>query len=122
MDTLSEAARALFRLHVERMGKIAVDASNRDAYRELDAAGIHHNHTPGEGITSCYLANSLHHDLTAEIDQFKALCLALIAAGRKAATFTKGRTRGIVPEAEALGCLAVPEATICNHQRCAAPV
>ena len=89
---------------------------------ELDAAGIGHDHTPGEGITRCHFANSLHHDLTAENDQFKALCLALIAAVRKAATFTKGRTRAIVPEAEALGCLAVPEATSCRHERCASPV
>ncbi len=38
--TLSEAAFALFRLHVERMGKIDVDDANREAYRELEAAGL----------------------------------------------------------------------------------
>ncbi len=38
--TLSEAALALFRLHVERMGKIDVDNTNREAYRDLEAAGL----------------------------------------------------------------------------------
>ncbi len=37
---LSTQAEALFRLHAERMGKIVVDDSNRDAYRELEAAGL----------------------------------------------------------------------------------
>jgi hypothetical protein len=36
---LSEAALALFRLHVERHGDIDVDA-NREAYRELERAGL----------------------------------------------------------------------------------
>jgi hypothetical protein len=49
MDTLSEAARALFRLHVERMGKIDVDESNRNAYRELEAAGLVMNSRPFAG-------------------------------------------------------------------------
>jgi hypothetical protein len=86
---------------------------------ELESSGIRIDHTPGEGVTSCRFANSLHHDLPAENDQLKALCLSLIAAGRKAATFTKGRTRVIVPEAEAIGCLAVPESTSCSVERCA---
>lgn len=38
--SLSEAAQALFRLHVERLGKIDVDDSNRQPYRELEAAGL----------------------------------------------------------------------------------
>jgi hypothetical protein len=38
--TLSEAALALLRLHVERRGEIAVDDSNREAYRELADAGL----------------------------------------------------------------------------------
>ncbi len=88
---------------------------------ELEAAGIRNDHTPGEGITSCSFANSLHHDLPAENDQLKTLFYSLIAAGRKAATFTKGRTKAIVPEAETLGCLAVPAATKCSHERCAVP-
>jgi hypothetical protein len=37
--TLSEAALALFRLHIERDG-IRVDEANRAAHRELAAAGI----------------------------------------------------------------------------------
>ncbi len=38
--TLSETALSLFRLHVERMGRIAVDDSNREPYRELESAGL----------------------------------------------------------------------------------
>lgn len=37
---LSDTAQALFRLHVERMGKIDVDDANRPAYQELHAAGL----------------------------------------------------------------------------------
>ncbi len=38
--TLSESAKALLRLHVERRGQINVDDANRDAYRELERAGL----------------------------------------------------------------------------------
>lgn len=38
--TLSESALALFRLHVEQMGKIAVNDVNREPYRELEQAGL----------------------------------------------------------------------------------
>lgn len=38
--TLSEAAVALFRLHVERQGQIAVNDSTRETYRELARAGL----------------------------------------------------------------------------------
>ncbi len=38
--TLSEAALALFRLHVERKGRIDIDESNREAYRDLERAGL----------------------------------------------------------------------------------
>ena len=38
--TLSEAALALFRLHVERQGQIAVDDSTVGPYRELARAGL----------------------------------------------------------------------------------
>ena len=38
--TLSAAALALFRLHVERQGQIAVDDSTREPYRELARAGL----------------------------------------------------------------------------------
>ncbi len=37
---LSEAAIALFRLHVEHRGEIDVDDTNREAYRELERAGL----------------------------------------------------------------------------------
>ena len=89
---------------------------------ELDAASIEVTHTPLEGITRCQFANLLHHDLQAGNKQLETLCLRLIATGRKAATFTKGRTKAIVPEAEDLGCLAVPASTVCTHERCVLPV
>lgn len=37
---LSEAAIALFRLHVERQGRISVDDSTRGPYRELAGHGL----------------------------------------------------------------------------------
>ena len=40
VSALSEPALALFRLHVDRAGRIDVDNVNRDAYRELDSAGL----------------------------------------------------------------------------------
>jgi hypothetical protein len=46
---LSTEAQALFRLHVERMGKIDVDDCNREAYRELEAAGLVMNSRPFVG-------------------------------------------------------------------------
>jgi hypothetical protein len=39
MQTLSDAALALFRLHLERREEIDVDA-NRETYRELERAGL----------------------------------------------------------------------------------
>ena len=38
--TLSPAALALFRLHVERQGQVDVDDTTREAYRELARAGL----------------------------------------------------------------------------------
>jgi hypothetical protein len=38
--TLSEAALALFRRHVERRGQLDVDDSTREPYRELARAGL----------------------------------------------------------------------------------
>lgn len=46
---LSESALALFRLHVERQGRIDVDANNREPYRELEAAGLVMNSRPFTG-------------------------------------------------------------------------
>jgi hypothetical protein len=37
---LSDAALALFRLHIQRRGDILVDDSNRETYRELARAGL----------------------------------------------------------------------------------
>ena len=37
---LSQLAVALFRLHVERKGQIAVNDATREHYRELAAAGL----------------------------------------------------------------------------------
>jgi len=38
--SLSDTALSLFRLHVERQGRIDVDHSNREPYRELERAGL----------------------------------------------------------------------------------
>jgi hypothetical protein len=38
--TLSPAALALFRLHVERHGQVEVDNATRPLYRELARAGV----------------------------------------------------------------------------------
>jgi hypothetical protein len=47
--TLSPAALALFRLHVERSGQIAVDDQNREPYLELERAGLVMNSRPFAG-------------------------------------------------------------------------
>jgi len=47
--TLSDSALALFRLHVDRQGRVDVDDSNRDAYRELELAGLVMNSRPFVG-------------------------------------------------------------------------
>jgi hypothetical protein len=49
MNTLSESALALFRLHVERKGNIDVNDANREAYRELERAGLVMNSRPFAG-------------------------------------------------------------------------
>jgi hypothetical protein len=40
MNTLSESALSLFRLHVERHGDVEVDDRTRPLYRELARAGM----------------------------------------------------------------------------------
>ncbi len=40
MNNLSDSAIALFRLHIERMGKIDVDDTNRACFHELEHAGL----------------------------------------------------------------------------------
>ena len=37
---LSDAALALFRLHIEMHGNILIDDANREPYRELERAGL----------------------------------------------------------------------------------
>ena len=37
---LSDAALALFRLHVEQQGRIPIDDTTREPYRELEAADL----------------------------------------------------------------------------------
>jgi len=49
MNHLSDSALALFRLHVERMGRVDVDDCNRDAYCELERAGLVMNRRPFTG-------------------------------------------------------------------------
>ena len=49
MKTLSESALALFRLHVERIGKIDVDDTNRACFQELEQAGLVRNRRPFTG-------------------------------------------------------------------------
>jgi len=49
METLSVEARSLFRLHVERLGRIDVTDDNRQAYRELEQAGLVMNSRPFTG-------------------------------------------------------------------------
>ena len=46
---LSGSALALFRLHVERQGKVGVDDDNRESYRELERAGLVMNSRPFAG-------------------------------------------------------------------------
>jgi hypothetical protein len=49
---LSADALALFKRHIERLGDIAVDDSNREPYRELARAGLMvplHSFTRGRG-------------------------------------------------------------------------
>jgi hypothetical protein len=64
--TLSEAAVALFRLHVERQGRIDVDDSNRDAYRELELAGLVINSRPFVG-SQLYSLTRAGYDLKLEM-------------------------------------------------------
>jgi hypothetical protein len=53
--TLSPAALALFRLHVERGGHLEVDDTTREPYRELARAGLMQaGHTYTKGDESIY--------------------------------------------------------------------
>ena len=55
MINLSNAAIALFRLHIERHGDVAVDDSTRPAYEELRRAGLMDvGHSFAKGRNSIY--------------------------------------------------------------------
>jgi hypothetical protein len=65
--SLSPAALALFRLHVERHGDLDVDA-NREAYRELERAGLMIvGNTFAGGQDSIYHVTKLGFERKAEI-------------------------------------------------------
>ena len=65
---LSPAALALFRLHVERQGQIAVDDSTREAYRELARAGLMRaGSTFRDGAESIYVLTREGFDRKAEL-------------------------------------------------------
>jgi hypothetical protein len=66
--TLSPAALALFRLHVERHGQIEVNDTMREAYRELARAGVMVAvSTYAGGPESAYRVTKLGFDRKAEL-------------------------------------------------------
>jgi hypothetical protein len=87
---------------------------------DLEAIGLRADHTPTEGVTSCRYANSLHHDIQASEPQIAALCLRLFRDGRKVRYISKGKTRLLIPAAEAAGCYAaVKNSPGCRVDVCA---
>ncbi len=86
---------------------------------DLDAVGLCADHTPGEGITACRFANTLHHDIIACEMEIVALCAHLFQRACAVHYFGKGRTKLLIPEAEAISCLAVTkEASGCKIDVC----
>jgi hypothetical protein len=66
--TLSDAALALLRLHLERHGQIDVDDTNREVYRELARAGIMRaGHSFTGGDESIYRLTKLGFERKAEL-------------------------------------------------------
>jgi hypothetical protein len=66
--TLSEAALALFRLHIERHGDIDVDDSNREVYGELERAGVMAcGHSFRDGPNSIFKVTKLGFERKAEL-------------------------------------------------------
>lgn len=66
--TLTEAAVALFRLHVERQRQIPVDDSTRESYRELERAGLMRaGSTFRDGEESIYRLTELGFERKAEL-------------------------------------------------------
>jgi hypothetical protein len=65
---LSKEALALFRLHIERHGDIDVDDSNREAYRELERAGLMAcGHSFRDGPNSIFKVTKLGFERRAEL-------------------------------------------------------
>jgi hypothetical protein len=67
-QTLSAEALALFRLHIERRGNISIDDGNREAYRELERAGLMTlGNSYRDGPASVYLVSKLGFERRAEL-------------------------------------------------------
>ena len=65
---LSSEALILFRQHIERRGDIDVDDSNREAYRELERAGLMAcGHSFRDGPNSIYRVTELGFERKAEL-------------------------------------------------------
>lgn len=85
---------------------------------ELEAVGMDINHTPSSGITRCLFANALHHDLPASKNQLRDLCLYLFQEDRKICYISKGKTKLLIPRAEADRCLAISQSHVCQVTTC----
>jgi hypothetical protein len=67
-SSLSSAALALFRLHVERRGQVPVDDSTRESYRELARHGLMRaGSTFRDGPESIYRLTDLGFERKAEL-------------------------------------------------------
>ena len=87
---------------------------------DLQAIGLRAEHTPDQGTTECRFARLLHHDVVASEQKIAELCLHLFEQGRAAKYFSKGRTKLLIPLAEADGCYAaVKDSTSCRVDACA---
>jgi hypothetical protein len=96
--TLSPAALALFRLHVERHGDFDVDA-NRKAYRELERAGLMIvGNTFAGGQDSVYHVTKLGFERKAEL----LACARESAASKRRCYRRRGKGRSTVVYIERL--------------------
>ena len=65
---LSRAALVLFRLHIERRGNILIDDTNREAYEELERAGLMTlGNSYRDGPGTVYLVSKLGFERKAEL-------------------------------------------------------
>jgi hypothetical protein len=86
---------------------------------DLQASGLTAMHTPDDGVTACRFANSLHHDLVASENAIASLCILLFSSHRQVQYFSKGRTRLLIAEAEAIRCnAATKNSTGCLIESC----